>query len=63
MSFLDKFRKCALCRKQRPKDCAVVIVNGGNKNGLRICNECEKILDMSNLVVQRAMHGEEDEES
>jgi hypothetical protein len=46
--WLKFIRKCQICKKPRPKDCAVVVVNGG-KN-LRICEECERILQMANIA-------------
>lgn len=58
MSLLDKFRKCGLCRKPRPKECAKVVVNGGKE--IRICNECEKVLEMSNIAAQGGYDAGED---
>ena len=54
MSILDAFRKCAICRKKRKKDCATVVVEAvdGTKT-IRICDECEKVLIVADEVAHR----------
>jgi hypothetical protein len=54
MNLLDAFRKCSICRKKRKKDCAQVVIEAvdGNKT-IKICDECEKILILSDKAAHR----------
>jgi hypothetical protein len=53
-NILDAFRKCAICRKKRKKDCAQVVIEAtdGNKT-IKVCEECEAYLAVANETAHK----------
>lgn len=58
MDVLASLRRCNICKKKRPKDSAKIILTASNgQKTLRVCTECEKILELSD----KAANGDYDE--
>ena len=58
MDILASLRRCNICKKKRPKDSAKIVLKAADgERILRVCTECEKILELSDRVA----NGDHDE--